>query len=170
MSEHSMFPAWVALVLCAACAHATRASAPRHAATRRGSDSANVGYGMQTRETVLGPVSSLRLERDPAWTRGTRIEALLEGRVAGVEVQRLPNGDLTVRVRGAESGSGDPLWVVDGVPMRYGVSARELLRDINPGDVARIDVLKGSAASVYGARGSNGVILITLRGVRPREE
>jgi TonB-dependent SusC/RagA subfamily outer membrane receptor len=97
--------------------------------------------------------------------RSSRLEDLLEGRIAGVEVQRLPDGDLSVRVRGTASlvNDGEPLWVVDGVPMPYGSLPRQMLRDINPGDVARIDVLKGSAAAIYGTRGANGVILVTLR-------
>jgi TonB-dependent SusC/RagA subfamily outer membrane receptor len=176
-------PGWLALALATACAHATRTAARRDAELRRAvaayertsggatdgaSDSVNVGYGMQVRRTVLSPVGSKSIGRDETWTRGARLEELLEGRIPGLEVQRLPNGDFTVRVRGITSlGGGDePLWVVDGVPISTSGSARQILRDIDSRDVVRIDVLKGSAASIYGSRGSNGVILVTLR--RPR--
>jgi TonB-dependent SusC/RagA subfamily outer membrane receptor len=176
-------PGWLALALATACAHATRTAARRDAELRRAvaayertnggatdgaSDSVNVGYGMQVRRTVLSPVGSKSIGRDETWTRGARLEELLEGRIPGLEVQRLPNGDFTVRVRGITSlgGGGEPLWVVDGVPISTSGSARQILRDIDSRDVVRIDVLKGSAASIYGSRGSNGVILVTLR--RPR--
>jgi TonB-dependent starch-binding outer membrane protein SusC len=146
---------WLALI--AGCAHGARPAAAL--------DSVPVGYGTQLRRNVLGPVASVDLTRDAERPRGVRIEELLEGRVAGVEVRRLPNGELSLRLRGAASlsGDGEPLVVVDGVPAPHGVPSRLLLRDIDPGDVARVDVLKGSAAAIYGSRGANGVILITLR-------
>jgi TonB-dependent SusC/RagA subfamily outer membrane receptor len=88
-------------------------------------------------------------------------------RGAGLEVQRLRGGDFSVRIRGGSSGlGGEPLWVVDGTPMPQGVSPSALLAGIDPGAVARIDVLKGASATVYGMRGINGVILVTLRGAR----
>jgi TonB-dependent SusC/RagA subfamily outer membrane receptor len=171
--------AGLALALSAGCAHGARTAAQREAELRRavaafdsaGRDDVDVGYGVRLRRNVLGPVGSVDLTRDASRPRSDRIEDLFEGRVAGVEVRRLSNGELSVRVRGAGglAGDGEPLYVVDGIPMPSGAPARQFLRDVNPGDVARIDVLKGSAASIYGSRGSNGVVLITLRrDYRPR--
>src|SRR5207253_1155422 len=95
------------------------------------------------------------------------VAQLLDGRIPGVEVTRLADGDYAVRVRGASSGGGEPLVVVDGVPYAAGAGGHSVLADLSPGDVARIDVLKGAAAAVYGLRGTNGVIVVTLR--RPRQ-
>jgi TonB-dependent SusC/RagA subfamily outer membrane receptor len=88
---------------------------------------------------------------------------MLEGRFAGVQVERLSGGRISVRIRGARSFvNSEPLYVVDGVPQSADVTS--LLADLNPTDIKRIDVLKdASATSVYGARGANGVILITLK-------
>jgi TonB-dependent SusC/RagA subfamily outer membrane receptor len=103
------------------------------------------------------------VERDAARPRVTRVEQLLDGRVAGLEVHPRPNGEFSVRIRGA---LGEPLWVIDGIPAPPGIAPPALLAGITPADVARIDVLKGSSAAVYGMRGVNGVILVTLRGAR----
>ena len=152
----------------AGCAHRAQSAPGASGARGMAPDSVVVGYGVQLRRDVLGPVGSVDLTRDAAWPRGMRLEELLEGRVPGVEARRLPNGELSLRVRGASSlaGDGEPLLVLDGIPAPYGVPARLLLRDVHLGDVARVDVLKGSAAAIYGSRGANGVIAITLR--RPR--
>jgi TonB-dependent SusC/RagA subfamily outer membrane receptor len=110
-------------------------------------------------------VGSVTVTREET-SRVAHFEQLLEGRVPGVEVQRLGGDRYSVRVRGGGSlaGTGDPLFVVDGVPFPVGVSVRDLAAGINPGDVARIDVLKDAmATATYGMRGANGVILITTR-------
>jgi TonB-dependent starch-binding outer membrane protein SusC len=76
-----------------------------------------------------------------------------------VDVTRLGGADFSVRIRGARSlaGSNEPLFVVDGVPRTAGA-----LDAIAPSSVVRIDVLKDAATlAAYGARGANGVILIT---------
>jgi TonB-dependent starch-binding outer membrane protein SusC len=150
----------LALLLALGCSHASRGARP---VAPDGGDSAAVGYGMRPRAHVTEGVASVDVGRDAARPRVARIEELLEGRVAGLEVHSLPNGDLSVRIRGA---LGEPLWVIDGIPAPGGVLPRALLADIHPSDVARIDVLKGSAAAVYGMRGHNGVILVTLRAAR----
>ena len=152
--------AWLALALALGCAHAPRGAG--HAAPDR-ADSVAVGYGVRPRAHVTEAVASVDVGRDAARPRVARIEELLDGRVAGLEVHSLPDGDLSVRIRGA---LGEPLWVIDGIPAPAWVLPRALLADIHPSDVARIDVLKGSAAAVYGMRGHNGVILVTLRTVR----
>jgi len=92
----------------------------------------------------------------------TQVEELLIGRFAGVQVQRTPHG-MSVRIRGAGGflTSGEPLFVVDGMPVDVGV---EGLISVNPADVGSIEVLKdpGSLAQ-WGSRGSNGVILIRTK-------
>jgi TonB-dependent SusC/RagA subfamily outer membrane receptor len=127
-------------------------------------DSVSVGYGQATRATVSSAISSLGEEqlRD---TRAARVEELLQGRIPGVQVRRGPNGDFTVRVRGQNSfrGSGEPLFIIDGVPVQAG-GVSVTLASIAPQDIARIDVLKDAGATaIYGLQGANGVILIKTR-------
>lgn len=93
------------------------------------------------------------------------VEELLLGRVPGVNVTRTERG-VSVRVRGPGTflGSGEPLFVVDGVPLPLGIA--HPLVGLSPRDVAQIDVLKDATAAIYGARGANGVILIRTRNAR----
>jgi len=122
-----------------------------------------VGYGEQKKTDVTGSVSSLTpnaYKDQPVATAS----AALQGRIAGVSVQNssgAPGGEVKIRVRGSNSinSSNDPLYVVDGVAL---FSAG--LGDINVNDIESIEVLKdASATSIYGSRGSNGVILITTK-------
>ena len=100
--------------------------------------------------------------------RVTRIEDLLLGRVPGLQLIPTSGGSYTLRIRGTRSLRGDatadePLLVVDGVPLSYG-PVGHALAGISPRDVARIEVLKDAAATgIYGARGANGVIVITTK-------
>lgn len=105
--------------------------------------------------------SSVLEEEDLRHRPVTRFEELLQARVAGVRVTRLANGDFRVQVRGINSfhGTSEPLFVIDGVP----VSDRRTLVGLNPADVVRIEVLKDATAAAYGARGANGVILVTTK-------
>lgn len=94
-----------------------------------------------------------------------RIEELLMGRVPGLTVLRTPNGGYSLRIRGRSSfyGNDEPLIVIDGMPIRQG-GASNALMSLDPGDVARIDVLKDAGATAaYGVQGGNGVLLITTR-------
>jgi TonB-dependent SusC/RagA subfamily outer membrane receptor len=95
--------------------------------------------------------------------RASRVEELLRGRFAGVSVLRTADGDYAVRIRGDQGlAGGDPLFVVDGMPIPGG--ARRALAGIPPNDVARIEVLKDAAATApYGVQGRHGVVLITTR-------
>jgi TonB-dependent SusC/RagA subfamily outer membrane receptor len=96
-------------------------------------------------------------------TRPARIEELLRGRFAGVEVIPLPGGGMSVRIRGASSASSEPLYVLDGTPVQPEPGGA--LRWLSPNDVAKIEVLKDiGATAFYGSRGANGVILITTKG------
>lgn len=91
-----------------------------------------------------------------------QVEELLVGRIAGVQVQRTAGG-MSVRIRGAGGfmSSGEPLFVVDGMPVDVGSAG---LVEVNPADVASIEVLKDAASlAQWGSRGSNGVILIRTK-------
>lgn len=121
-----------------------------------------VGYGTQKRRDVTGSVVSLNgsaIKEVPV----ANIQQALQGRMAGVEVQSVgtrPGAGAQIRIRGERSinASNDPLFVVDGIP--YGGT----LNDINPDDIASLDVLKdASATAIYGSRGANGVVLITTK-------
>lgn len=155
------------LPLLAGCSYATRQTNddPTIAA---GADSAKIAYGATHRRNLTSSVSSLVVSPTDAAHCG-RVEELMIGRLAGVQVQALPNGDYSVRIRGNSSAvdDGEPLYVVDGMPFPAGVSPRTLLRGMSPNDVARIDVIKDGGAAAYGIRGGNGVILITTRRFAP---
>ena len=122
-----------------------------------------VGYGTQKRSDITGAVGSVTSKE---LTERPVINAAqgLQGRVAGVNVAlnsgQPGGGTPLIRVRGYGSinAGNDPLIVVDGVFWDAGIN------DINPNDIANIEVLKdASATAIYGAQGSNGVILITTK-------
>ncbi|MBT8403885.1 MAG: TonB-dependent receptor plug domain-containing protein [Gemmatimonadetes bacterium] len=121
-------------------------------------DEVRIGYGSQDRGKVTGAVVSVRaadLGREV-----TSFEDLVQG-LAGVTVRRLASGGISLRIRGSSSFSGDaePLYVINGVPMRAGPG--QALMGVNPRNITRIDVLKDAGATaIYGSRGANGVVLI----------
>lgn len=91
-----------------------------------------------------------------------RLEELIASRLAGVRLVRRSDGSAALRIRDAGSlnGDGEPLFVVDGLPL----SPRTRLDFLNLTDVVRIEMLKDPASTAaYGLRGVNGVILITTR-------
>ena len=95
----------------------------------------------------------------------SRIEDLFAGRVAGVVARRLPNGHLSVRIRGSHSmiANDEPLYVVDGLPINT-AQVDAVLAGIDPRDVERIDILKDAGSTaLYGSRGAAGVIVITTK-------
>jgi TonB-dependent SusC/RagA subfamily outer membrane receptor len=132
-------------------------------------DEVSVGYGTRSRALNTTAVSSFTPTEADA--RAGRVEDLLVGRVPGLEVVPLSNGSFTLRIRGARglrSGNtqDEPLLVIDDIPAPVG-SLSSTLAAISPRDVARIDVLKdAAAASIYGVRGGNGVIIITTKRYR----
>ena len=134
-----------------------------HASTRTTAvvpDSVDVGYGTQAKRDVTGAVSTVDVDAARQSTV-TSLADLLIGRVPGLEVKRLSGGRMSVRIRGERSlnASGEPLFVVDGIPM-----GNEGLPDIDPRDVASISVLKDAGSlAAYGSRGANGVILISTK-------
>jgi TonB-dependent SusC/RagA subfamily outer membrane receptor len=153
----------LAAVTLAGCVHATpdpQGQRPAPSAAR--DDSVQVGYGKQARRDVTGAISSI--DGDAArQATATSFADLIEGRVPGLEVRRLSNGRVAVRIRGARSinGSGDPLYVVDGVPRQ---SPDGAFPDLDPREIQSIEVLKDAGSlAVYGSRGANGVILITMK-------
>ncbi|CAM3642478.1 TonB-dependent receptor [Mucilaginibacter galii] len=124
-----------------------------------------VGYGTQRRSDVTGSVASVpksRLSQLPV----TNVLQALEGAVAGVNittVSSVPGAQPSSSVRGQNSigASTDPFIVVDGIPLSKSGGS---LNDINPNDIASMEILKdASAVAVYGSNGSNGVILITTK-------
>jgi TonB-dependent SusC/RagA subfamily outer membrane receptor len=157
----------MAVVSTAACGsgRAGQSTEPSVVSAPTSRDSVTVGYGRQARTEVTGAVGSISEEELDAM-RVSRVEELLLGRVPGVQVIRLANGDFSVRVRGAKTfgnGSEEPLYVVDGMPLMAN-GFRTALIGIAPQDIARIDVLKDAGATaVYGSKGANGVILITTK-------
>lgn len=95
---------------------------------------------------------------------GGPIESVLEGRIAGVDVQRTANGGIAVRIRGAGSFNGNavPLYVIDGMPIEPGPGGS--LSGISINDIESIKVLKDAASlTMYGSRGANGVIIIKTK-------
>jgi TonB-dependent SusC/RagA subfamily outer membrane receptor len=92
------------------------------------------------------------------------LEQLIAGRVAGVRVTRAPGGGISLQIRGRSSFvlSDEPLFVVDGVPIKPGPNGA--LSWLNPHDIASIEVLKDPASTaMYGVRGGNGVIVIKTK-------
>lgn len=129
----------------------------------RGRDSVDIGYVVQAKRDVTGAVASVNGDVAQR-TTPTSVADMLDGRFAGVEVRALAGGGMSVRIRGSRSlkGDGEPLFVVDGVP-QHGTT-NGAIRDIDPRDVQSIEVLKDAGATAaYGARGANGVILITTK-------
>ncbi|WP_299108588.1 TonB-dependent receptor plug domain-containing protein [uncultured Winogradskyella sp.] len=124
-----------------------------------------VGYGTMKKQALTGSVVQVRAE--DISTNENSILNVLEGRVAGVNIVNAngqPGSPTTIRIRGFGSVSGnvEPLIVVDGVP--YEQSA---LSDVDPQQVSSVTVLKDAAAqSIYGCRGTNGVILINTKSGR----
>lgn len=135
-----------------------------------------VGYGSQSKALVTGAITSV----DAKEFQGQPIAGVdqaLQGRASGVQVNAssgTPGGGVAVRIRGNNSisASSDPLYVVDGVPINtgnysnIGVGNQQLnaLADINPNDIASIEILKdAAAAAIYGSRAANGVVLITTK-------
>ncbi len=122
-----------------------------------------VGYGTQKKKDLTGSVTSVKADAFNKGSINANPLQLVEGKVAGLTITRVngndPNAGLAVQLRGVSSanGSQSPLVILDGIP---GAD----LNTVSPQDIESIDVLKdGSAAAIYGTRGTNGVILITTK-------
>jgi len=135
-----------------------------------------MGYSTSSKKLISGSISTVNekeLENLPIRT----IDGVLQGRAAGVSVNQnsgTPGGRNAIKMRGGSSinASNQPLIVVDGVPTitgsfgQIGYSGQEIdaMSDLNPNDIESFTILKdASATAIYGARASNGVILITTK-------
>ena len=137
-----------------------------------------VGYGTVRKKDLTGSVSSVKgseLEKTPS---NTFVQAL-QGKASGVDIKaasNAPGGGIRIRIRGTNSinASSQPLYVVDGFPIDNGnttpgaggnrASPGDPLSSISSSEIASIEVLKdASATAIYGARGANGVVIVTTK-------
>lgn len=122
-----------------------------------------IGYATVKKKDLTGSVSSVS-SKDIASVPISDVTQALSGKVAGVQVMRSqgsPDADISIKVRGGTSitQSNEPLYIIDGFPSEDG------LKGIEASDIASIDILKdASSTAIYGARGANGVILVTTKG------
>ena len=132
-----------------------------------------VGYGTQRREAKTGSITTVS-GNEIADIPATSLDKMLGGKLAGVTITQQsgqPGSMSSIRIRGNSSinAGNDPLYVVDGIPIMSGNDAEMTntsnpIATINPDDIESITVLKdAAAASVYGSRAANGVILITTK-------
>lgn len=120
------------------------------------------GYSTQTRGDITGSVASVDVSEATKAPLVNAAEAL-EGRVTGVTVTNAgtPGGNPKIVIRGfGTSNNTNPLYIIDGVQ----TDNPNILNSINSGDIDQINVLKDGAAAIYGARASNGVVIITTKG------
>lgn len=120
-----------------------------------------IGYGSVRKRDLTGAVTSVNAEQIGN-TPVANVSEALTGKMAGVNItttEGSPDADVKIRVRGGGSLSQDnsPLYIVDGFPV-------ESISDISPSEIESIDVLKdASSTAIYGARGANGVIIVTTK-------
>lgn len=120
-----------------------------------------IGYGTVRKKDLTGSVSSISAS-DIADVPVSSVGEAMTGKLAGVNItttEGSPDADVKIRVRGGGSLSQDnsPLYIVDGFPVSS-------ISDIAPSEIESIDVLKdASSTAIYGARGANGVIIITTK-------
>jgi TonB-linked SusC/RagA family outer membrane protein len=121
-----------------------------------------VGYGTQKKSQTTGAISSVSAKQI-AEMPITSLGQAMQGRVAGVDVSQSgskPGSVPKILIRGRRSfnAGNDPLYVVDGIPLSAGYE------DLNPSDIQSMEVLKdATATAIYGARGANGVVLVTTK-------
>lgn len=120
-----------------------------------------VGYGVQRKSVVTAAISSVKGDALTS-VAGTRVDNLLKGMVSGVTITQnsgQPGSGTKVRIRGTGTiNDSNPLYIVDGMPVSGSIDY------LNPSDIMSVEILKDAAsAAIYGARGANGVILVTTR-------
>ncbi len=121
-----------------------------------------VGYAVQRKRDVLGAVNKVE-GAELAQIPVPSAQLALQGRVPGVQVSSAsgaPGADVSVRVRGVGSinSSNEPLYIIDGIQIEGG------LNTVSPNDIEDVTVLKDAAStSIYGSRGSNGIVVITTK-------
>ncbi|QQD16024.1 SusC/RagA family TonB-linked outer membrane protein [Sphingobacterium sp. UDSM-2020] len=136
-----------------------------------------VGYGRQKKRNLTGAIVSVGDAEIEKTTLQDPI-SILQGRAAGVQVSSnsgAPGGEMSIRVRGSSSlnSGNNPLFVVDGIPLESNSisslngtenSGLNPMADINPSDIASIEILKDAASTaIYGSRAANGVVMITTK-------
>ena len=135
-----------------------------------------VGYATEQKVMSTGSVGVVKAAALKDLPMAT-IDGLMQGMTSGVHVSQnsgTPGAEMSVRIRGISSisGSSQPLYIIDGIPVTTGDFAQigyegqgtNSLSDLNPNDIESISVLKdAAAASIYGARASNGVVVITTK-------
>lgn len=121
-----------------------------------------IGYGTSKRSDLTGSVVSIKNE-ELMQTSTSDVSQALAGRVAGVQVTQSegePGASVSIRIRGGISitQSNEPLYVIDGFPSEDGMNS------LDPAEIETIDILKdASSTAIYGARGANGVVVITTK-------
>lgn len=134
------------------------------------SDVVVVGYGSQKKIAATGSIASVK-GAEITQTPVTNVAQGLAARVPGVQITQnnaAPGGNISVRIRGTNSinGSSEPLYIIDGIQISNsgGVGDVSPLSTINPNDIESVEILKdASSTAIYGARGANGVVLITTK-------
>lgn len=150
-----------------------------------------IGYGTQKKDDVNSAVSSIRT-KDIENLKQTTVDQMLQGKASGISVSNnsgQPGSSVSIKIRGTTSisGTNEPLYIIDGVPVSGDATGKSMsgrpisgndfssngnagnnavspLSMINPNDIQSIDILKdASATAIYGARGANGVIIITTK-------
>jgi len=134
-----------------------------------------IGYGAVKKSDITGSVASVEMEKLKEIPANS-FDEKMQGRIAGVQITKLsgqPGGATSIRIRGGNSimAGNEPLYVIDGVIVEsqknfswIGSPAENGLSSINPNDIESIEVLKdASATAIYGARGANGVVIITTK-------
>jgi TonB-dependent starch-binding outer membrane protein SusC len=132
-----------------------RGSVPDQASGKvdAGDEAINIGYGTAKKKDMTTNVNKIDTS-NPKYASYRNIYEMIKGEVPGVQVT-----GTSIRIQGVNSLnlSTEPLYVVDGI-------AVGTISDIQPSTVKSIEILKGASAAIYGSRGANGVILITLIG------
>ena len=132
-----------------------------------------IGYGTTRREAKTGAVSTVKADEISA-VPASSVDKMLAGKMAGVTISSetgQPGSNSQIRIRGTSSinAGNEPLWVVDGIPVMSGdqsyfTNTNNAIAAINPNDIESLTVLKdAAAASIYGSRAANGVILVTTK-------
>lgn len=131
------------------------------------------GYGSTKKSNITGSITTVKaaeIENLPF----SSVDKALQGKVAGLQsvaASGQPGASQNIIIRGVSSisGSNNPLWVIDGVPVNIGDASRlqttaNLLSTLNPNDIESVSVLKDAASqSIYGSRAANGVIVVTTK-------
>lgn len=118
-----------------------------------------IGYGVMKKSDMTGAISSVDVEELSKRTTTNPAEAL-QGKIAGVNIQKAggnAGAGVQVKIRGVKTfGSNEPLYIIDGFPGD--------IENVNPQDIASMEVLKdGAAAAIYGSVAANGVVIITTK-------